>query len=289
MKVLVAVDNSEASRIAVAEVASRPWPKSTAFEVLSVADTAPVAIAPDLEAGILKSADEAVRCAAQRLSAVGIESASFVLTGDAKTVVVDYANRAKVDLIVVGSHRESAVMQFFLGSVARAVVRHAHCSVEIVRSRTGQGAMKVLISTDGSECSEAAVSSVAARPWPEGSEFRVISVAELGTGWMGHPYPPYLSESAMQQVRAQSMKQAEEAVMAAELILSNANLPESGTVMVPASTLKELILTEARDWGADLIVVGSHGRRGASRFLLGSVSEAVAFHAGSSVEIIRAA
>ena len=287
MKVLLAVDDSEASRLAAQEVASRPWPKGAVFEVLSVADTASVAIAPNLEAGILKSADEAVRGAAERLSASGIESTRFAMTGDPRAIVVDYANQVNADLVVVGSHQESGVMQFLLGSVARAVVRHAHCSVEIVRPRKGSGAMKVLISTDGSECSEAAVRSVASRPWPQGSEFRVISVAEIAGGWMGHPYPPYLSESAMEEVRAESMKQAQEAVMAAELILSNAKLPESGTVLVPSTSLKELILTEARDWAADLIVVGSHGRRGASRFLLGSVSEPVAMHAACSVDIIR--
>jgi nucleotide-binding universal stress UspA family protein len=48
-----------------------------------------------------------------------------------------------------------------------------------------------------------------------------------------------------------------------------------------------MIFQEAAEWGADLIVAGSHGRRGASRFLLGSVSEPVAFHAKCSVEIIR--
>jgi nucleotide-binding universal stress UspA family protein len=56
---------------------------------------------------------------------------------------------------------------------------------------------------------------------------------------------------------------------------------------VPAATPKELILQDADEWGADLIVCGSHGRRGLSRFLLGSVSEAIATHAKCSVEIIR--
>lgn len=50
---------------------------------------------------------------------------------------------------------------------------------------------------------------------------------------------------------------------------------------------KDAILDEAERWGADLIVVGSHGRRGVRRFLLGSVSLAVAANARCSVEIVR--
>jgi nucleotide-binding universal stress UspA family protein len=50
---------------------------------------------------------------------------------------------------------------------------------------------------------------------------------------------------------------------------------------------KSTILDTARDWGADLIVLGSHGRKGLEHFLMGSVSEAVARHAGCSVEIVR--
>ena len=73
----------------------------------------------------------------------------------------------------------------------------------------------------------------------------------------------------------------------AESILDGAGIEASSTMAVPAATPKELILSEAAEWGADLIVVGSHGRRGINRFLLGSVSEAVALHANCSVEIIR--
>jgi nucleotide-binding universal stress UspA family protein len=54
-------------------------------------------------------------------------------------------------------------------------------------------------------------------------------------------------------------------------------------------SVDEVILEEARRWDADLIIVGSHGRRGFKRFLLGSVSEAVAMKAHCSVVVVRGA
>jgi nucleotide-binding universal stress UspA family protein len=144
-----------------------------------------------------------------------------------------------------------------------------------------------LLATDGSECSESAARSIAQRPWPAGSEVRIVSVVELTVAWFRAPNPAYLDPKAMEDLRGEAMKRAQEAVMAAELIVTGAGLPASGTVTVPSASAKELILNEASEFGADLIVVGSHGRRGASRFLLGSVSEPIAFHADCSVEIIR--
>jgi nucleotide-binding universal stress UspA family protein len=61
----------------------------------------------------------------------------------------------------------------------------------------------------------------------------------------------------------------------------------SGTIAVPSEDPKERILKEADDWGANFVVVGSHGQGGLTRLLLGSVSEAVATHALCSVEVIR--
>ncbi len=258
------------------------------MEVVSAVDLSHGWDAPNLSEALMQSAQEAVRCAAKRLESSGIASSNLVLTGDPKSVVVDYAAQSGADLVVVGSHQASDVMQFLLGSVARAVVRFAPCSVEIVRPRSSTGGMKVLLATDGSECSLAAARSIASRPWPAGSEIRVMSVVELAAAWFRTPYPAYFDAKAMEQLRGDAMKRAQEAIAAAEQILADAGLTESGTVAVPSAAAKEVILNQAIEWGADLIVVGSHGRRGASRFMLGSVSEPVAFHANCSVEIVRA-
>jgi nucleotide-binding universal stress UspA family protein len=287
MNILLAVDSSPASQAAVREVAARPWPSGSMVRILSVVDPTYTWNAPGLKESLLKSAEELVRCASEALQSSGLQIMALVLTGDPKAVVVDYARQIAADLIVVGSHEASDVMRFLLGSVARAVVRFAPCSVEIVRVAPGPGARKILLATDGSECSESAARSIAQRPWPAGSEVRIVSVVELSPAWFRAPYPAYFDTNAMENLRGEAMKRAQEAVMAAELIMTNAGLPVSGTVAVPSASAKELILNEAAEWGADLIVVGSHGRRGAGRFLLGSVSEPVGFHADCSVEIVR--
>jgi nucleotide-binding universal stress UspA family protein len=287
MKILLAIDSTAASQVAVSEVAARPWPQGTVVEVLTVVDLSYAWNAPGLDDALIHSGGETARGAAAVLKSAGVESSSAVLTGDPKTVVVDHAGETGADFIVLGSHEESDVMRFLLGSVARAVVRNAPCSVEIVRPGRGAGARKVLLATDGSLGSLEAARSVASRPWPAGSEFRVISVVELSPAWFRKPYPAYLDHKAMEDLRGEAMKRAQDAVAAAEQIVADAGLPETGTVLVPSAAAREMIFQEAAEWGADLIVAGSHGRRGASRFLLGSVSEPVAFHAKCSVEIIR--
>jgi len=66
-----------------------------------------------------------------------------------------------------------------------------------------------------------------------------------------------------------------------------AGLTTSESISVLAASPKELILQEAAEWAADLIVLGSHGSSGLSRFLIGSTSETVATHAACSVEVVR--
>src|SRR5215469_12445878 len=77
---------------------------------------------------------------------------------------------------------------------------------------------------------------------------------------------------------ARSAKEAEEIVSIAGLKV----LPK-----VVCGYPKASILDEAKEWGADLIVMGSHGRHGLKRLLLGSVAEAVALHSSCSVEVIK--
>lgn len=136
--------------------------------------------------------------------------------------------------------------------------------------------MKLLLAVDGSTHSLTAVRRVAERPWPEGSEVKIIYVVEPP------PVPSYDEHLTGRLEEARRILDG-----AASEIRSGGNGLRISTEMMEGSP-KEQLLNEAEDWGADLIVVGSHGYNGLQRFLLGSVSQAVALHARCSVEIARA-
>jgi len=284
MKILVAVDSSCSSAIAAREAAARLWPAGTSVHVITVVEPIYGWNVPDLEEALRHSGEQTVQGAAEYFKQAGIETTTAVLMGDPKSVIVNEAADAGADFIIIGAHSTHGVMQFLLGGVARAVARMAACSVEIVRRSPDALPLKILLATDGSECSKAAARSVAERPWPKGTEFRILSVVEPSAPLFR---PPYFSHERMAELRGKDMERAQDAVACTESILGGAGIEANSTVAVPAATPKELILSEAAEWGADLIVVGSHGRRGVNRFLLGSVSEAIALHAQCSVEIIR--
>jgi nucleotide-binding universal stress UspA family protein len=119
MKILLAVDSSAASQIAVDEVASRPWPQGTSVEVVSATDAYSVWDAPGVSDVLFQAADQSVRATAERVKASGLPCTSHVLAGDPKSVLVDYAAEWGADLVVIGSHEHSDVMRFLQGSVAR--------------------------------------------------------------------------------------------------------------------------------------------------------------------------
>ena len=146
--------------------------------------------------------------------------------------------------------------------------------------------MKILLAVDGSPCSDAAIEEVARRPWPKGSSVKVLTAYEL-------PVPPtpeawalpanYLEEMDM-GLRKQAQNVVDSAIQKLKPKLSNNMFLDGALLPGPA---RIVILDEAESWGADLIVVGSHGYRAWERFLLGSVSQAVVSHAKCSVEVIR--
>src|SRR5579864_6663007 len=175
MKVLVAVDNSEASRAVLQEVAARPWPPKSCVEVLNVVEPAHLwTVSQTAEEAMRLSAD-LVHRATEELQGRGMEASGLSLQGDPKRVILDRAQETQADFVFVGSHGVSAMARFLLGNVASAVVRHAPCSVEIVRKHgktpgRAPGVHKILLATDGSEFSERAARSIAERSWPAGTE-----------------------------------------------------------------------------------------------------------------------
>ena len=146
-------------------------------------------------------------------------------------------------------------------------------------------AMKILLATDGSTHSKAAVEEVARRLFSPKTEIRIISVIDKvalsrNIGSMG-VLDEYYAEAKRNVIKV--AKDANE--YAANILKKNPALTIT-TVVIEGSPKSE-ILQEAEKYGADLIVVGSHGAGAVERFLLGSVSHALALHAKCSVEIVR--
>jgi nucleotide-binding universal stress UspA family protein len=146
--------------------------------------------------------------------------------------------------------------------------------------------MKILLAVDGSPCSEAAIEEVARRPWPDGSLVKVLTAYEL-------PMPPTpegwaLPVNYFEEMDVALRKQAQTIVdTAIQKLKPRLNKTASLDGVLAPGPPRTIILDEAENWGADLIVLGSHGYRVWERFLLGSVSQAVVSHAKCSVEVVR--
>ena len=146
--------------------------------------------------------------------------------------------------------------------------------------------MKILLAVDGSPCSDAAVEEVSRRPWPEGSSIKVLTTFEL-------PSPPTpegwaLPINFFEEMDLALQKQAQDVVNCAiEKLKPRLGKTISLDAQIVPGPPQSVILDEAEDWSADLIVVGSHGYRAWKRFLLGSVSQSVVSHARCSVEVVR--
>lgn len=146
--------------------------------------------------------------------------------------------------------------------------------------------MKILLAIDGSSFSDAAVNEVAGKPWPENSEVKIIFVDEpIGIPAVEAWLP---TDAYFQKLEKLAEEQAQNIVnRASEEVHRLQGDKLRVTTEVIVGHPRYVITDEAEKWGADLIVVGSHGHRGLTRLLLGSVSQAVASHAKCSVEIVR--
>jgi nucleotide-binding universal stress UspA family protein len=290
MKILIALDATPQCGEIVAEIAARPWPANSSFLLLHVLDPFPYAKAPISLGRAKEEAETQLKNAGMKLCAGGWAMEEEVVLGRARQRIAKIAGSWKADLVVVGSNEVSSLTRFLLGSTARAVLRHAPCSVEIVRPHLDEEGlirdkgMKILVATDGSEYSRVALQSLAARPWPEGCQFRVVSIPEP---FMLLGEFPYLEMKEIESLNNAAVKDAKGYAESGAEILRKAGLAAETDTLLPRDSDAREIVKEAERWHARMVIVGSHGRRGFDRLTLGSVSEHVALHAPCSVEVIR--
>lgn len=143
--------------------------------------------------------------------------------------------------------------------------------------------MKIVLAIDGSKFSEAAAQAVITHDRPDSTEFQVLHVVEPPSLLVAREMGGY--DRALDAVWEAETKQAQALVTKVADGLRSNGLKVTTTVEQGDPQSK--IIEAASKWHADLIVVRSHGRKGLEHFLLGSVSDGVARHAGCSVEIVR--
>jgi nucleotide-binding universal stress UspA family protein len=144
--------------------------------------------------------------------------------------------------------------------------------------------MKILVALDDSPFSRTITTRLIEQLKPAGTEVRLLHVIEpppikAEEAAAAPQYPEFMA--ARRQLREHADRLLREAA---------ARLREAGihaTDVVQEGDPRTAILDEAESWKPDLIVMGSHGRTGVRRWLMGSVSEAVARHAACSVQIVR--
>ena len=290
MRLLLAVDSITTLEILLNEITARSWPEGTEARVLSIVEDEEVPLETWREHGygiaavrheMRRRGEQITALALNRLRAVGIQGEVSVMRGTPDFLISLTAEKWSADLIFIRAHNRMDFRNWMLGSVAKRVVDSAPCSVEIVRS-TGEASpfainrpMRILLATDGSDVSLVAAHAVAEMIWPPDTEIKVVSVVN----------PIIYSLEEIGFLRDKRTHRAHRAIGESTNVLKGTPLKVSGEVT--AGRTARQIIDRAKNWHADLIVVGTHQRRGLKRLLWGSTSAAVANRAHCSVRVIH--
>ncbi|NOZ25130.1 MAG: universal stress protein [Nitrospirae bacterium] len=178
--------------------------------------------------------------------------------------IVEEASRCKADLIVMGRRGRTGLSRLMMGSVTARVIGHAECNVLVVPRAAVFECRKILIATDGSEYSDRALHNALDLAAAYGSEVIIVSVAPDGSAIKD-------AEAIVERARETAAKKGIEKV----------------ATETPVGVAYEMITDAAGRNNIDLIVVGSHGRTGLKRLLMGSVAERVIGHAPCAVLVVK--
>jgi len=282
MRILIGFNGSEAAMAALHDLLYAGLPDETEAIILTVAESwlQPKTVR---EAASIAAAAKAKLCNDFPTWTIRAETAS----GSPPREILARAESFDPDMIIVGEPRKTiSEGNLFIGHTSQTILTEAECSVRIARGTEGSEphAKKMLVAFDGSVGAINAVDSIAGRTWSAGTIVQLLAVADSSVlGSIGR-FTPRMNDAV---VEAKFASQWAETLAAASLEkLRNAGI--SSSVEVKFGHPKDVIIKEAESWNADTIFVGPHcAANSFERFLIGSVSMAVAARASCSVEVVR--
>lgn len=233
------------------------------------------AMVDDERRGLEAAAAEASRLGARRVT-------TRFLTGVPWDQIVELLRGdPEFGLVVMGTHGRTGLERVLLGSVTEKVIRHAPCPVLAVPARGRVSAFQhVLCPVDFSESARRAVALAAELTAPGGAGITLLHVVEVPVTYSGEPHVQgFVEDLDRRSARLLAEWASDLRARVSVPVATRSRIGNPG-----AQTLA--VLEDDRTF--DLVVMGSHGRTGLRRALLGSVAEKVVRHAGRPVLIARA-
>ncbi len=265
-RVLLCTDGSEFSEGAIREAISIAKRCNSKLYAISVVEKNPelAAYAPGLVETIEKATRTHLESIKKRAEKEGVTCETITHEGEEPyRYIVQETSKLKADLIIMGRHGRAGIKRLMMGSVTARVIGHSECNVLVAPRAAVLECRKILIATDGSEFSDKAVREALDIASACNSEVVIVSVAS--------------SES--------EVTEAERFVREASEMAEKKGLKV--TTGTPVGTVYEIIINVAEKENVDLIVVGSHGRTGLKRLLMGSVAERVIGHTSCTVLVVK--
>ncbi len=279
-RICVCSDQSESSSAAAKWLAQSGILPNSQVLVLNVADSK-----NDSHSNL--AAEPAETTAALLRSAcplVNVEVSS--VSGPVADSLLENSFAWQSDLLVMGKNLRSGFEKLLLGSISQYVTERAHCPVMIARQSDAAAKDNVLLAVDDSECSSAAIEWLSSQSWAREKNIVLLSI------FKGLP-TAYNSTATVLQASEMLLRQQAKESLFSELLeqWSDSLAEDLDKKLVPFAIAEgdpaEIILKAANHWPCEMIVLGSHGRSGLTKMLLGSVSQAVAVSAPCSVLLVR--
>ena len=281
------VDDSEGVDAAFEYVIEIAETHDATLHLLTVADVTrdSVMLVGGQVVDILEAAGEKVLANAEkRIAGHDIDTVTAVRRGTVAQTIVEYTDTVDADAIVMPTRGRSGVSRTILGSVTARVLRQATTPVITLNPDTATGRpyppREILVAVDGSEASHPAQEASIALAADQSAALHVLMVlqqADLD-----------LAEEVPAQFDAEELRpRAEQAVTEATEMAADRGVEVAAGTVETGATIHEVIDDYAQAHGIDFIVMGTHGRTGVQRHLLGSVAEKTVRTASVPVMTVR--
>ncbi len=265
-RLLLATDRSAYSEGAVREAIKFAKTCSSRLTVMSVLETNPEyeTIGSKFFEQEEKEAKNHLESLKARASKEGVDCDMALLEGEAPDQsIVDLATKKNIDMIVIGRRGRKGLAKALMGEVAAKVIAHAPCKVLVVPKAAQIEYRDILVATDGSTHANAALAEAIAIAKRCGSHIIALSAMR--------------NEREREEAKALSKK-------AAELAQKEGVSAEAVT---PTGRSYDAIVETAGGRGVDLIVMGTYGKTGLKKVLMGSSTEKVIGNAGCAVLVVK--